>query len=139
MAQKVLCYFTAADGPNDTELSQRLREKLPDYMLPKLIKLLRPLPLLNNGKVDRQVSEVNWRPQCPPSEVNGVTRTSFLLQALLADYESRCRSDFEFGDVELRPHVPTERFEAARLVLDSVARILSCTDESQKPTLSRDA
>ena len=66
MAQKVLCYFTAADGPNDTELSQRLREKLPDYMLPKLIKLLRPLPLLNNGKVDRQVSEVNWRPQCPP-------------------------------------------------------------------------
>ena len=67
MAQKVLCYFTAADaGPNDTELSQRLREKLPDYMLPKLIKLLRPLPLLNNGKVDRQVSEVNWRLQCPP-------------------------------------------------------------------------
>ena len=39
----------------------------------------------------------------------------------------------------MRPHVPRERFEAARLVLDSVARILSCTDESQKPTLSRDA
>ena len=133
MAQKVLCYFTAADGPNDTELSQRLREKLPDYMLPKLIKLLRPLPLLNNGKVDRQVSEVNWRLQCPPR-----SRASFP-QALLADYESRCRSDFEFGDAELRPHVPRERFEAARLVLDSVARILSCTDESQKPTLSRDA
>ena len=56
MAQKVLCYFTAADGLNDAELGQRLREKLPDYMLPKLIKLLRPLPLLNNGKVDRQVA-----------------------------------------------------------------------------------
>ena len=72
------------------------------------------------------------------SEVKRMTRTSFL-QALLADYESRRRSDFEFGDAELRPHVPRERFEAARLVLDSVARILSCTDESQKPTLSRDA
>ena len=62
-AQKALCYFTAEDGLNDTELGQRLREKLPDYMLPKLIKLLNPLPLLNNGKVDRQ--------------------------ALLADYDSR--------------------------------------------------
>ena len=72
------------------------------------------------------------------SEVRGMTRGSFL-QALLADYESRCRSAFEFGEAELRPHVPRERFEAARLVLDSVARILSCTDESQKPTLGRDA
>ena len=59
----MLCYFNAAGGLNDTELRQRLREKLTDYMLPKLMKLLRPLPLLNNGKVDRQ--------------------------ALLADYDSR--------------------------------------------------
>ena len=56
IAQKVLCYFTAEDGLNGIDLGQRLREKLPDYMLPKLIKLLRPLPLLSNGKVDRQVA-----------------------------------------------------------------------------------
>ena len=110
-AQKVLCYFTAEDGLNDTELGQRLREKLPDYMLPKLIKLLNPLPLLNNGKVDRQ--------------------------ALLADYDSRCKSTFEFPDAELRL-VPKELYGTARLVLDSVARILSCTGDDQKPTLSRD-
>lgn len=80
-------------------------------MLPKLIKLPNPLPLLNNGKVDRQ--------------------------ALLADYDSRCRSTFEFSDAELRM-VPRELFATARLALDSVARILSCTEDNQKPTLSRD-
>ena len=80
-------------------------------MLPKLMKLPRPLPQLNNGKVDRQ--------------------------ALLADYDSRCRSTFEFSDAELRM-VPRELFATARLALDSVARILSCTEDNQKPTLSRD-
>ena len=59
-------------------------------MLPKLIKLPNPLPLLNNGKVDRQ--------------------------ALLADYDSRCRSTFEFSDAELRM-VPRELFATARLAL----------------------
>jgi hypothetical protein len=28
----------------------RLKDKLPDYMLPKLLKLPKALPLLNNGK-----------------------------------------------------------------------------------------
>ena len=104
-------------------------------MLPKLIKLLNPLPLLNNGKVKhpsrfcvaQQSSAVNCN-----SHVPKVDR-----QALLSDYDSRCKSAFAFSEAELRPFVPTELFDKARLVLDSVARILSCTDEKQKPTLSR--
>ena len=58
-AQRVLCYFTVKTKKdknhpmNEVTLEEKLRSELPCYMLPKPIKVPM-IPLLVNGKVDRQ-------------------------------------------------------------------------------------
>ena len=53
--QKVLCYYTVADDTvlPESKLELKLCEVLPEYSMPKLI-LLSSMPLLVNGKTDRQ-------------------------------------------------------------------------------------
>lgn len=53
--QKILCYYTVKDGSfmAEPKLEVILTAVLPDYMMPKLIKLI-SFPLLVNGKIDRQ-------------------------------------------------------------------------------------
>jgi amino acid adenylation domain-containing protein len=43
----------AADEPKISELRNHLMAKLPDYMIPSAFMLLEKLPLMSNGKVDR--------------------------------------------------------------------------------------
>ena len=44
----------AGESPSGTELRQHLQERLPAYMIPAHFILLEALPLLPNGKIDRQ-------------------------------------------------------------------------------------
>ncbi|MFE9582070.1 amino acid adenylation domain-containing protein [Nocardia sp. NPDC006044] len=49
-----LAAAVTADGPAEAaDLTERLRELLPDYMIPDVIEVLDALPLTANGKLDR--------------------------------------------------------------------------------------
>jgi amino acid adenylation domain-containing protein len=52
----VVAYVVGAEGvtPDVSELRARLREQLPEYMVPAVIVRLAELPLTPNGKVDRK-------------------------------------------------------------------------------------
>jgi amino acid adenylation domain-containing protein len=54
--KQLVAYIVLRDGHilREADLRQRLREVLPDYMLPSHITLLDALPLSPNGKIDRQ-------------------------------------------------------------------------------------
>ena len=45
--------------PNSSELRRFLRDKLPEYMLPKVFVMLEALPLTPNGKVDRKALPID--------------------------------------------------------------------------------
>lgn len=100
-----MCFFSAKDGINELKVEAGLKLVLPDYSLPKLIKL--PcLPKLTNGKTDRQ--------------------------ALLEKYENSKKSEFSFTSEEILIHVPAGDEATGRILLNSVARILG---SDRKPSL----
>ncbi|MEW5925956.1 MAG: amino acid adenylation domain-containing protein [Gemmatimonadota bacterium] len=51
--QRLVAYLAGAGLPGPEELRARLRESLPDYMVPSAFVALERLPLTPNGKVDR--------------------------------------------------------------------------------------
>lgn len=109
-AQKVLCYYTAQTGKcfHEKKLENKLKSDLPEYMMPIILKLP-SMPLLVNGKIDRQ--------------------------SLINKYEDSKKSDFIFREKELEGYVPTSHFATARILLISVAKSLFCT-HANKPKLS---
>ena len=92
---------------HEKKLEAALADTLPDYMMPKLVKLA-TMPLLVNGKVDRQ--------------------------QLLRRYEESlsCRN-FSFEAADLAPHLEPAMFEVGRAVLEAVAAV--CCDGGRKPGL----
>ncbi|HST59981.1 MAG TPA: amino acid adenylation domain-containing protein, partial [Longimicrobium sp.] len=55
--RRIVAYLVARRGrdvPQGVELRARLKERLPDYMLPSAFVVLEALPLTPNGKVDRR-------------------------------------------------------------------------------------
>jgi len=108
--QKVICFYTAKDGAilPEVELEKRVGTQLPCYMMPKFIKM-GVLPLLVNGKVDRQ--------------------------SLLKKYEDTmaCRT-FSFTEEDCMEYVLQGKFNEAKIVLESVSSII--LDGSQKPKIS---
>jgi amino acid adenylation domain-containing protein len=61
--QRLVAYVVVADGAALAALRARLRETLPDYMVPAAFVPLAALPLLPNGKLDRKA--------LPPPEAAG--------------------------------------------------------------------
>jgi amino acid adenylation domain-containing protein len=53
--KQLVAYVVAKDGRqvNTAELNRRLRERLPDYMVPSFYQVLNQIPLTANGKIDR--------------------------------------------------------------------------------------
>ncbi|HBL31163.1 MAG TPA: hypothetical protein DD490_30420, partial [Acidobacteria bacterium] len=53
--RRLVAYVVAGPPPvAEGELRQHLRQMLPEYMVPSLFVFLEALPLLGNGKLDRQ-------------------------------------------------------------------------------------
>ncbi|MFG5410354.1 non-ribosomal peptide synthetase [Piscinibacter sakaiensis] len=73
----------AAEGPGTTQLRQRLRERLPEAMVPSAVVELQALPLTTNGKLDRKaLPEPRWE-RAPASTPPVAPRTP--TEALLVD------------------------------------------------------
>jgi yersiniabactin nonribosomal peptide synthetase len=51
--QNIIAYYVADEQLEDKVLTQKLGEKLPNYMLPKKYVRMEKMPLLPNGKVDK--------------------------------------------------------------------------------------
>ena len=64
---RLVAYVVPTEGAaiEETELCPRLRQRLPDYMLPQHMMALDAIPLLPNGKIDRK--------SLPPPPVHSVT------------------------------------------------------------------
>ena len=108
IVQKLLCYYSTKENCflPEPKLEIILSNTLPDYMMPKLIKLY-SLPLLVNGKVDRQ---------------SLLKQFEKLLECNAFDYTSK-----DFTDLPVSDHAK------ARVLLESVASVIQ--DPSKKPML----
>jgi len=53
-SQVLVGYLIAADGFDEALLVDRLREKLPDYMIPSVLMKIEEFPLTPNGKIDKK-------------------------------------------------------------------------------------
>ncbi|MEO7768859.1 MAG: amino acid adenylation domain-containing protein, partial [Ferruginibacter sp.] len=53
--RRLSCYVVAGDGYTREGLMNRLKERLPDYMVPQLWMEMESLPLTSNGKIDKKV------------------------------------------------------------------------------------
>jgi acyl-coenzyme A synthetase/AMP-(fatty) acid ligase len=51
-----------------TALKKRLREYVPDYMVPKVITVVDRIPMTGNGKADRSALLASLRPSAEPVE-----------------------------------------------------------------------
>ena len=55
---KMIKAFVIVDGTmNEERIREKLMELVPDYMIPKVIKIVEQLPMNQNGKVDRKALE----------------------------------------------------------------------------------
>jgi acyl carrier protein len=84
----VLDHHPPTDGTCETitpsELRERLRESLPDYMIPSVLVELEAMPLTPNGKIDRKaLPEVDGeRPQSRAEYVAPETETEEVLEEI---------------------------------------------------------
>ncbi|NMF64889.1 non-ribosomal peptide synthetase [Brasilonema octagenarum UFV-OR1] len=62
--------------PKSSELRRFLRDKLPEYMLPKVFMMLEALPLTPNGKVDRTALPIAEQTSCDHTTIYVAPRTS---------------------------------------------------------------
>ncbi|WP_114238540.1 non-ribosomal peptide synthetase [Dyella sp. C9] len=86
---RLVAYVVPADGAaiEETELCPRLRQRLPDYMVPQHFMALEAIPLLPNGKIDRKSLPV------PP--VHTLAATQRERQAPQTDTERRVAAAME--------------------------------------------
>lgn len=70
--KRLVAYLVAAPGmsPAPSEVRSRLRQRLPDYMVPTAFVYLKKLPISLNGKIDRKALPA------PEKQLNAVTSAS---------------------------------------------------------------
>jgi amino acid adenylation domain-containing protein len=89
---RLVAYVVAAEGAaiEETDLCPRLRQRLPDYMVPQHMMALSAIPLLPNGKIDRkslpappvQTVAANRDRQAPQSDTE--QRVAAAMESVLA-------------------------------------------------------
>ena len=52
--KRLIGYVVGEEGAKPAELKRHLRERLPEYMIPEAIVVLKEMPLTANGKIDRK-------------------------------------------------------------------------------------
>ncbi len=85
---------------DEQALCQQLREKLPDYLIPRKIVVLETLPLTNNGKIDRQALPMpSWSDYGTDVITAPHTLTEELLAQILADVlDLDVKRDLVYGE-----------------------------------------
>lgn len=53
--EKIICAAIEGKKINERNVVEKLKKKLPSYMIPKELKILRKFPVNKNNKVDRTV------------------------------------------------------------------------------------
>src|SRR4030095_11117791 len=60
--KRLVGYVVMEEGGDERELRRRLKERLPEYMVPGVIVKVEEMPLTSNGKLDRKrLPEVEYR------------------------------------------------------------------------------
>ena len=76
----ILTARTNREKLDETQLQEHLKQYLPDYMIPKIIRVAPSFPLTSNGKVDRKAMQIKITPS--------LARATEFKACLL--YTSRC-------------------------------------------------
>nr|XP_012229480.1 PREDICTED: N-(5-amino-5-carboxypentanoyl)-L-cysteinyl-D-valine synthase [Linepithema humile] len=108
LSQALVAFITIADGTtisSSKEIESFLQRTLPPYMLPQII-IVDHIPLLTNGKTDRQTLLKQYESSCPNDE---------------NDIATNC----DYSDV------PSEDLAKARVLFPTVASIIGCNGCSQ--------
>jgi amino acid adenylation domain-containing protein len=58
--RRLVAYVVTDPGADPARLRDRLRQRLPDYLLPSRVTAVRRLPLTPNGKIDRSAPAAAW-------------------------------------------------------------------------------
>ena len=81
-----LPHQAAAGGLSPEDLQARLRQWLPDYMVPRTLTVIDAIPLTANGKVDRrQLAALGARPAAGPAFAHPEGETEAQLTAIIRD------------------------------------------------------
>ncbi|KAL3269027.1 hypothetical protein HHI36_008110 [Cryptolaemus montrouzieri] len=103
--QALLAFVTTSQLVGESWIEASLRKKLTSYMIPQVI-LVESIPLLVNGKIDRQ--------------------------ALLKFYENTNNNNDEVYQVDIDyTGVPPQQMEAAKVLLETVASVLNRSARSR--------
>ncbi len=154
--ERLVAYVTTCIGAqlNTEELIGKLKNQLPDYMVPGLIMVLDVFPLNNNGKVDRKAlpapdfSTVQKEYQAPQTEMERQL-ADIWQQLLKVDRVGRTDNFFELGGHSLLATRLVSKISSQlnkKLSLKSVfeagslmaqADVLACSQGSELPILER--
>ncbi len=98
---KHLAAHVVADTVSIAELTEYLKEKLPDYMVPAVWQKLPALPLTANGKIDRRALVVREAP------IEGLTVASKPQGDLLGRIATLISAELKYDDLDPRQNLLT--------------------------------
>lgn len=124
-------YYVCEDAPDEDAYKDFLKEKLPEYMVPQVMKQVESMPLTVNGKIDRKalpdpdVSEFKAEYVAPENEIERRLCEAFAKALMLDDKIGTADDFFELGGDSLK---------AMAVLSDAAIDGLTAADIFQKRT-----